>query len=98
MRLIPICVVALTLAACDMADSGSAKAVDPNNLPPLTSREQALIFLKKETFDLPDSTPKGWTVAQYNGLPLGWIKVLPNRMNNYLPPERRIRMEVRGAW
>lgn len=62
------------------------------------SREQALIFLKKETFDLPDSTPKGWTVAQYNGLPLGWIKVLPNRMNNYLPPERRIRMEVRGAF
>ena len=26
------------------------------------------------------------------GLPLGWMKVLPNRMNNYLPQERRIRL------
>jgi 16S rRNA C967 or C1407 C5-methylase (RsmB/RsmF family)/NOL1/NOP2/fmu family ribosome biogenesis protein len=58
-------------------------------------REQALTFLKKETFDLPSNTPKGWAMATYSGLALGWIKVLPNRMNNYLPPERRIRMEVR---
>jgi 16S rRNA C967 or C1407 C5-methylase (RsmB/RsmF family)/NOL1/NOP2/fmu family ribosome biogenesis protein len=59
------------------------------------SREQALIFLKKETFDVPEATPRGWAVACYGGLPLGWVKVLPNRLNNYLPPERRIRMEVR---
>ena len=59
------------------------------------SKEQALLFLKKETFDLPPEAPKGWALAAYRGLALGWIKVLPNRMNNYLPAERRIRMEVK---
>jgi 16S rRNA C967 or C1407 C5-methylase (RsmB/RsmF family)/NOL1/NOP2/fmu family ribosome biogenesis protein len=58
------------------------------------SREQALIFLKKETFDVPDNAPRGWALACYGGLPLGWVKVLPNRLNNYLPPERRIRMSL----
>lgn len=60
------------------------------------NREQALLFLKKETFDLPVETPRGWTLARYEGLNLGWMKVLPNRMNNYLPPERRIRMNLMG--
>lgn len=61
------------------------------------SREQALLFLKKETFELPPDALKGWALATYEGLPLGWMKVLPNRMNNYLPAERRIRMDVKGA-
>ena len=60
------------------------------------SREQALTFLKKETFPVPSNAPLGWTLATYSGLSLGWIKILPNRMNNYLPPERRIRMDVKG--
>ena len=59
------------------------------------SREQALLFLKKETFHLPPDTPRGWTLARFESMNLGWIKVLPDRMNNYLPPERRIRMDVR---
>ena len=54
----------------------------------------ALRFLKKETFDLPEGTPNGWQLVRFNGLNLGWIKVLPNRMNNYLPQDRRIRMEI----
>jgi 16S rRNA C967 or C1407 C5-methylase (RsmB/RsmF family)/NOL1/NOP2/fmu family ribosome biogenesis protein len=58
------------------------------------SREQALLFLKKETFDLPPGTPQGWTLGRYGGLNLGWMKVLSNRFNNYLPVERRIRMRV----
>jgi NOL1/NOP2/fmu family ribosome biogenesis protein len=57
-------------------------------------RDQALRFLKKETFDLPSETPRGWTLARFAGLNLGWMKVLPGRMNNYLPPERRIRMDI----
>lgn len=57
-------------------------------------REQALRFLKKETFDLPPDTPRNWTLARFAGLNLGWMKVLPGRMNNYLPPERRIRMSL----
>lgn len=59
------------------------------------NREQALLFLKKETFPLPPDAPPGWTLARFQGMHLGWIKVLPNRMNNYLPAERRIRMDVR---
>ncbi len=59
-------------------------------------REQALLFLKKENFVLPPDAPtKGWALARYQGLNLGWMKALPNRWNNYLPQERRIRMEVR---
>lgn len=58
------------------------------------SREDALRFLKKETFDLPSGAANGWTLARFAGLNLGWMKVLPNRMNNYLPQERRIRMEI----
>ena len=57
-------------------------------------QEQARLFLKKETFDLPPDAPRGWTLARYGGLNLGWMKSLPNRMNNYLPSERRIRMEL----
>ncbi|MEZ4943700.1 MAG: RNA methyltransferase [Saprospiraceae bacterium] len=59
------------------------------------SREQALRFLKKEIFDLPAGAPgKGWALARYRGLNLGWLKVVPGRWNNYLPAERRIRMEL----
>lgn len=58
------------------------------------NREQALLFLKKETFERTDAMQNGWMLARYQGLNLGWLKVLPNRINNYLPPERRIRMEV----
>ncbi|MBK6995726.1 MAG: hypothetical protein IPH31_12640 [Lewinellaceae bacterium] len=36
----------------------------------------------------------GWTLARYEGLNLGWVKILPNRLNNYLPQERRIRMAI----
>ncbi len=57
-------------------------------------REQALLFLKKETFEPPSGAPLGWTLARFEGLNLGWLKILPNRLNNYLPQERRIRMAI----
>ncbi len=58
------------------------------------TREQALLFLKKEVFPLPENAPRGWALARFAGLNIGWLKVLPNRMNNYLPSERRIRMDL----
>ena len=58
------------------------------------TRQQALLFLKKETFDPPVGAPLGWTLARFEGLNLGWLKILPNRLNNYLPQERRIRMSL----
>lgn len=57
-------------------------------------REQALLFLKKETFEPPPDAPRGWVLARFEGLNLGWLKILPNRLNNYLPQERRIRMAI----
>jgi 16S rRNA C967 or C1407 C5-methylase (RsmB/RsmF family)/NOL1/NOP2/fmu family ribosome biogenesis protein len=58
------------------------------------SRAQALLFLKKETFEPPLGAPLGWALARHEGLNLGWLKILPNRLNNYLPQERRIRMSL----
>lgn len=54
----------------------------------------ALKFLKKENIDVTDDMTQGWVLARYNGLNLGWMKVLKNRINNYLPKDFRIRMEI----
>lgn len=58
---------------------------------PLT-REQALQYLRRKELLLPDS-PTGWHLVAFDGLPLGWVKVLPNRVNNYYPAEWRILKE-----
>jgi len=57
------------------------------------SREQALRFLKREDMELAESS-KGWYIVTYDGLGLGWIKSLGNRVNNYLPKHWRIRMDI----
>jgi len=55
--------------------------------------EEAIRFLKKET--LPSrSAEKGWMLVTFRDLPLGWIKNIGNRTNNYHPGEWRIRMNV----
>ena len=54
-------------------------------------QEQALQFLSKEPVQFTD-IPQGWHLVRYNGLNLGWIKGLKNRVNNYYPKEWRIRM------
>ncbi|MBC7382022.1 MAG: RNA methyltransferase [Bacteroidia bacterium] len=57
-------------------------------------KNTALLFLKKVTFSLPQVFEQGWYVLRYQGLALGWIKVLPNRINNYLPAGYRIIKEL----
>ena len=55
------------------------------------STEQAIRFLQKKEIDIDVSLlPKGWCLAVYCGINLGWLKVLPNRINNYYPSEWRI--------
>lgn len=56
------------------------------------SLEQALQYLRRQEPYLPDA-PKGWFLVSYNGYPLGWMKGLGNRINNYYPKEWRIRMQ-----
>lgn len=51
--------------------------------------EQALQYLRKKDVDAGEA-PKGWTLARYHGINLGWMKVLPGRVNNYYPVEWRI--------
>lgn len=57
--------------------------------------DTSLHFLKKENILLPDEAPRGWLLARHRGLNLGWMKNLGNRVNNYLPKDWRIRMDIR---
>jgi NOL1/NOP2/fmu family ribosome biogenesis protein len=53
------------------------------------STSQALAYLKKEDIVI-ESSVKGWHLVTYNKMPLGWIKNLGNRINNYYPNNYRI--------
>ena len=57
------------------------------------SREEALKFLKKESLSGRD-IPKGYYAVQFEGTALGWVKAIPGRLNNLLPPEFRIRKNL----
>ncbi len=56
------------------------------------TRDEALNFLRKETLPVAENWPRGFALAKFEGLAIGWAKILAGRMNNYLPGERRIRM------
>jgi len=51
--------------------------------------EQAIQYLKKRELSL-QTDKKGWSLVAYQGHPLGWVNILPNRINNYYPKELRI--------
>jgi 16S rRNA C967 or C1407 C5-methylase (RsmB/RsmF family)/NOL1/NOP2/fmu family ribosome biogenesis protein len=53
---------------------------------------EAIHYLRKETIE---ATPglHGWIMVLYNSLPLGFLKCMPNRVNNYYPSDWRIRSE-----
>lgn len=55
------------------------------------SLDEALRYLRKQDI-LPGAAGKGWWVVTYAGLPLGAIKHLGNRVNNYYPSSWRILM------
>ncbi len=54
------------------------------------TREQAISYLRKENFTLPDA-PKGYVLLIYQETPIGIVKNLGNRVNSLLPNEWRIR-------
>jgi len=53
------------------------------------TKEQAIQYLRKEEVRT-ETELRGWALVQYEGHNLGWIKILPNRANNYYPKEWRI--------
>lgn len=58
------------------------------------SLESARIFLKKEVFRMDNLPDPGWYRAMYQNLALGWVKVLPNRINNYFPKHLRVIKDI----
>lgn len=59
------------------------------------TKQEAIQFLKKETIQV-STDLKGWALICYKGAALGWVKVLPNRINNYYPKEWRILSKRNG--
>jgi NOL1/NOP2/sun family putative RNA methylase len=51
--------------------------------------ENALLYLAKSDFEV--DCPIGHNLISYQNIPLGWIKNMPNRINNYFPQEWRLR-------
>lgn len=52
---------------------------------------QAVAYLRKETFTLPQDVEKGFVLLLFGGVPIGFVKNLGNRFNNLYPQEWRIR-------
>ena len=57
----------------------------------MLTEAEALNYLRRESLRM-DVNHKGHALAMYGGLPLGWMNVIPGRINNLYPQEWRIRM------
>ena len=51
--------------------------------------ETALNYLRRNEIKL-EVGMKGWALVTHRQLPLGWVKILSNRVNNYYPKDWRI--------
>jgi 16S rRNA C967 or C1407 C5-methylase (RsmB/RsmF family)/NOL1/NOP2/fmu family ribosome biogenesis protein len=58
----------------------------------LLNTDQAIQYLQKKDFNVETNT-KGWQLICFENHPLGWVNMLPNRVNNYYPKELRILKE-----
>lgn len=67
-----------------------AAAIAPGVRSVNLNREEALQYLRREELKTGQDIVKGWSLVRYEGLGLGWVKVLPNRINNYYPASWRI--------
>jgi 16S rRNA C967 or C1407 C5-methylase (RsmB/RsmF family)/NOL1/NOP2/fmu family ribosome biogenesis protein len=56
-------------------------------------KSEAIAFLKKELYAI-ENVQKGWIRILYKGNAIGWVKNIGNRINNYLPNDWRIRMQI----
>lgn len=56
------------------------------------TKEEALEYLRKGNLapSINGQGLRGWILATYEGSALGWMKMLPNRINNYYPKAWRI--------
>lgn len=64
------------------------------HIPRMTlTKENAIRYLQRKEFSLPDA-PAGWALAAYEENALGWMNILPGRINNYYPKELRILKDI----
>ncbi len=56
-------------------------------------KADAIKYLQRKEFQLYIEN-KGWHLFTFQQQPLGWVNLLPNRMNNYYPKELRILKEA----
>ena len=68
-------------------------ALAPEAFPTVAlSLAEARCFLRREAMVLPADVPRGYVLATFEGLPLGWLNNLGSRANNLYPAEWRLRL------
>lgn len=64
--------------------------ITKNTIPKLElTPDESLQYLRKKEINFKTGY-KGWVLSTYKNYPLGWLKFLHNRVNNYYPTEWRI--------
>jgi 16S rRNA C967 or C1407 C5-methylase (RsmB/RsmF family)/NOL1/NOP2/fmu family ribosome biogenesis protein len=58
------------------------------------SYDDAIAYLKRKDLKNVIIQNRGWHIVTYERQALGWINVLPNRINNYYPKELRILRDI----
>ncbi|MFL5741784.1 MAG: methyltransferase RsmF C-terminal domain-like protein [Flavisolibacter sp.] len=58
--------------------------------------ETAIRYLQRQDINF-NSPLRGWQLVRFEGHNLGWVNVLPNRVNNYYPREMRILKQTRDS-
>jgi NOL1/NOP2/fmu family ribosome biogenesis protein/23S rRNA U2552 (ribose-2'-O)-methylase RlmE/FtsJ len=56
--------------------------------------QQSIAYLRRQAPQVNLFSKTGWQTVSYLDYPLGWVNVLPNRVNNYLPLHMRIIKEL----
>ena len=70
-------------------------AMNPDAFPRVElSEREALVYLMRETPELPAGTPAGFVTVTFGGYPLGFMKNIGNRANNLYPKEWRIKSKL----
>ena len=55
------------------------------------SYEEAIAFLRKDTIEK-EGSGRGWSLARFKGIGLGWVKLVQGRVKNHYPMSWRILM------
>lgn len=81
-KLIPAAPLALAIPDVRRADAFATASL---------SLDEARAYLRREALTLTPDVPRGYVLATYEGLTLGWLNNLGVRANNLYPAEWRIR-------